>query len=241
MIDDSFINQKCLYHGTAKPFLAFDKSKFGSGIGYNDQGKGIYLTNDIWSARYFAREASLNGSYSNIIDGRFISEPGCILKVYFKNCLNLLDLNSGNIEIDKSKNILKEAGLREDTISSFSKDELSDPFYIFNCLKYRKNYNDTSELLIKFGYDGIVFYEPGTIEGVETSAYAKTYLIFTPDDVEITRYISITENSKSITSKFIFTEHPITELKGSYQNERIDNNFENRLKKNKPREREMTM
>lgn len=220
--DDNFNYQKCFYHGTAKPFLAFDKSKFGSGIGYNDQGKGIYLTNDIWSARYFAGEASINGGYSNITDGRFISELGCILKVYLKNSLNLLDLNSGNIEIDTSKNILKEAGLREDTISSFSNDELSDPLYIFNCLKYRKNYDDTSELLIKFGYDGIVFDEPRTIEGVETSAYARTYLIFKPDDVEITNYISITENAKNKFFKFTFTEHPITELKGVVQNERTD-------------------
>lgn len=181
-----------LYHGTAKPFARFDIKHAGSGAGYNNQGRGIYLTNDIFLAMFFAREAATNKGIAKIEKGRYIRKPGAVLEVKLKKGLAVLDLDNDRIRPGTGFNILRDSGLRKDTLASFSVDELEDPRFVLNCIRYGSKRANSSDLFRKYGIDAVIFNEPSPVEGILTGPNPRTVVVFNSSDVIIRRIVFCT-------------------------------------------------
>lgn len=178
----SALDRLPLYHGTARRFAAFEAARFGTGVGYNDLGTGVYLTTDAagW-ARYFAREAAGVANIRNESD----SADGVVLRVKLRPGLNILNLDDDRWSPEQGREFLTRLGMgvtRPALLDSLDPSELSDPRRVVLDLARFTGSSDTTPELQAMGYDGLMVREPRLVEGVAVDPDARTVLVFDPGD-----------------------------------------------------------
>lgn len=157
-----------LYHGTAERFDKFDPDRFGSGVGYNDQGRGVYLTTDRDGyGKYFAKEAARGKG------------DGVVMGVRLRSGTKLLDLDNDEFTPEQGRSLLGKMGLRDDTIASVPKSDLTSPKrLLMDWARYGRNQRDMSEVVQELGYHGIIHNEQRHPEGVKTQSGARTVVLY---------------------------------------------------------------
>lgn len=167
-----------LYHGTASEFENFDTAKFGKGVRWNNQGKGIYLTDNNPAANMFANVAKQNEIFGDnslkadeqlakvglVTSGKI---PGIVKEYYLKPGTKILDMDNDLINKQEALSILKEAGLDKkimlsgdswfDVIKkSWEKKNSVTAKEIIEQLQYSDKIINSYEFLAKkLDYDGI--------------------------------------------------------------------------------------
>ena len=167
-----------LYHGTASEFENYDTSKSGKGVGWSNQGNGIYLIDDNSSANMFANVAKQNEIFSDssLTAGEQLAKVGLVTsgkitgivkEYYLKAEAKILDIDNDLINKREALNVLKEAGLDEkimlsgnswlEIIEESWKNKKSIPAKeIIEQLQHSDKIKNSYEYLAKkLAYDGI--------------------------------------------------------------------------------------
>ena len=110
------------YHGTAKEFDQYDPVYQGKGVGWNDQGNALYLTEDEPTGKMFANVARQNMHFKdsslspmeqidkvNRVTGG--EETGVVKTAKLQPGTKILDIETTSIPKTKAIDILKKAGL----------------------------------------------------------------------------------------------------------------------------------
>lgn len=164
-----------LYHGTIAVFDKFDPTRAGRGVGWNDQGRGIYLTTDgVGFGRYFAREA-----VNNTIGTHDENGDGVVLNVAIEPSAKILDLNTDVFEPATSRSLLKTMGLRQDTIASIAEADLRSPERVLmHWLPHAPQRYELSGIVQAMGYDGIVRTETRLPDGNYIADGARSVVVY---------------------------------------------------------------
>jgi hypothetical protein len=164
-----------LYHGTIAAFDKFDPARVGRGVGWNDQGRGVYLTTDgVGFGRYFAREA-----VNNTIGSHDESSNGVVLNVAIEPTAKILDLNNDVFEPATSRSLLRSLGLRQDTIDSISDVDLRSPERVLmHWLPNSPRRSELSGIVQAMGYDGIVRTETRLPDGNYIAEGARSVVVY---------------------------------------------------------------
>jgi hypothetical protein len=182
-----------LYHGGSSLFESFNKDTFGKGVGWNNEGTGVYLTTELWAAKYFSH-ISLQKKYLKDINKDPIeAKLGIVYTISIDNSFKILDIDNDKID----RNII-ESILPQNITNRYSDNKLSDFKFVVELLEVQKaiigNENPYEFLALKLGYDGIkhkdrgfqyLEYCPQDLVGpMNTDVY--TYVIYNKiDDLKI--------------------------------------------------------
>jgi len=184
------------YHGTAKEFSQFDKSKIGSGIGWNDEGPGIYLTESPVAAQEFANVAARKKALTKDIGMKTVNKKtGAVLEATLKKGTKILDFENLKLDAKRAKEILKKAGIPDKTLKSISDKEIDSPQKLINWLNLSKSIDNSYKFLTEqLGYDGIRLTDPRWSSFVDEMSTTrnlpkeiKTIVLYNPDMVLISK------------------------------------------------------
>lgn len=149
-----------LFHGTARPFEAFDANRIGrNGGGYSHQGKGIYLTDDgTGYAKFFADQAAFKVAQK---DKSLTTEQAEALEASGGVVLNV------GLDPDARMLDLREPGADPQIIDLFNRS-VGD----------REVGDELRQRTLDLGYDGLVFNEPNAPDGWDVKGGALTAVIY---------------------------------------------------------------
>lgn len=164
-----------LFHGTIAAFDKFDPDRVGRGVGWNDQGRGIYMTTDgVGFGRYFAREA-----VNNTVGSHDENSDGVVLAVALDPSTKILDLNNDVFEPNVSRALLKSMGLRDDTIATIREADLRSPERVLMVwLPNSPQRYELSAIVQAMGYDGIVRTETRLPDGNYIAEGARSVVVY---------------------------------------------------------------
>ena len=166
------------YHGTAKEFDQYDPAYQGKGVGWNDQGNALYLTEDEPTGKMFANVARQNMHFKdsslspmeqidkvNKVTGG--EETGVVKTAKLQSGTKVLEVETASIPKTAAIDILKKAGLenRKTQAGTTFLDNAADEFKkdvpvkkVLDWMQYADEKINPVEFVTKeLGYDAARF------------------------------------------------------------------------------------
>jgi hypothetical protein len=191
-------NTNSLYHGTAEPFEQFDANFYGKGVGWKDQGDGIYLTESKEAAQEFGNIAARNKKIKTTFDLKTVDQQtGKVLTTRLDKNTKILDFDTFKIPTEEAKKILRKAGIKEDLLRTIANEDLSSTKRMVTILDNLGNKENSYKFLTKeLGYDGIRLTDPrwtGYVGDLSTTRALpkeiKTIVVYDPKKISINKSV----------------------------------------------------
>jgi len=155
-----------LLHGSAEQFDAFKIDGAPRGVGYDHQGRGVYLTSDPGYAAFFARAASGRAANRKGLTeaqaNAFADGDGAQMNVKLAPEAKILDMRQG--QVDQEVKRLFDTSVGDKALAAELRQRVMD-----------------------LGYDGLAFTEPNAPEGWNVNPNATTVVVYRPELAQIQR------------------------------------------------------